>query len=155
NGSRLRFTRDPGSVVMDVDGVERVDFNALGGADTITINDLTGTDVTEVNLNLAGSNGTGDGAADTVIVNGTDGSDVFVVTGDAGGTAVIGLAAQVHIAGAEATDQLNVNAGAGDDVVEASTLPAGAIQFTVDGGDGDDVLIGSAGNDTLHGGAGD
>ena len=30
----------------------RVDFNALGGADTITVNDLSGTDVTEVNVNL-------------------------------------------------------------------------------------------------------
>ena len=27
-------------------------LNALGGADTITVNDLTGTDVTEVNLDL-------------------------------------------------------------------------------------------------------
>ena len=27
--------------------------------------------------------------------------------------------------------------------------------FTANGGDGDDVLIGSAGNDTLNGGAGD
>ena len=30
------------------------------------MNDLTGTDVTTIGLNLAGSNGLGDGAADTV-----------------------------------------------------------------------------------------
>ena len=48
-----------------------------------------------------------------------------------------------------------VNALAGDDVVDASGLAAGAIQLTADGGDGDDVLIGRAGNDTLLGGAGD
>ena len=53
NGSRVRFTRDVGNVTMDLDGVERVDFNALGGADTVTVNDLTGTDVTQVNLDLA------------------------------------------------------------------------------------------------------
>ena len=70
--------------------------------------------------------------------------------------AVLGLAAQVSITGAEvANDRLTVNALAGDDVVEASGLSAGAIGLTADGGDGDDVLIGSAGNDTLNGGAGD
>ena len=35
---------------MDTAGVERVDFTALGGADLITVNDLTGTDVTDVRL---------------------------------------------------------------------------------------------------------
>ena len=48
-----------------------------------------------------------------------------------------------------------VQALAGDDVVEASGLAAGAIRLTADGGDGNDVLIGSAGNDTLRGGTGD
>ena len=73
NGSRLRLFRDVGNVTMDVNGVEQVNVTALGGADTITVNDLTGTDVTHVNIDLgspAGS-GTGDGPADTVIVNGT------------------------------------------------------------------------------------
>src|SRR5262249_32364025 len=37
NGSRLRFTRDVGSITMDVDGTENITFNALGGADTITV----------------------------------------------------------------------------------------------------------------------
>jgi hypothetical protein len=37
--------------------VESIDFNALGGADTIVVNDLTGTDVVEVNLNLAAVGG--------------------------------------------------------------------------------------------------
>ena len=45
NGSRVRFTRDVGNVTMDLDGVETIDLNALGGADTITVNDLTATDL--------------------------------------------------------------------------------------------------------------
>jgi Ca2+-binding RTX toxin-like protein len=151
----LRFTRDVGNIVMDADGVERVDFNALGGADIITVNDLSGTAVTEVNLNLAASDG-GGGQADTVIINGTTGDDVIVATGDATGVAIQGLAAQVNIAGAEAAnDRLTINALAGDDVIEASGLAANAIQLTEDGGDGTDVLIGGTGNDTLIGGAGD
>jgi hypothetical protein len=28
---------------MDLNSMETIDFNALGGADTITVNDLTGT----------------------------------------------------------------------------------------------------------------
>jgi hypothetical protein len=41
NGSRLRFFRDQGNITMDTAGVERVDFNALGGADLVTVNDLS------------------------------------------------------------------------------------------------------------------
>ena len=45
----------------------------MGGADTITVNDLTGTDVKQVNLDLSATpgSGQGDGVADNVIVNGT------------------------------------------------------------------------------------
>src|SRR5581483_2530398 len=42
NGTRLRFFRDVASVIVDADGVERVNFNAVGGTDTITVNDLSG-----------------------------------------------------------------------------------------------------------------
>ena len=156
NGSRLRLTRNVGSIVMDTNGIEQVDINARGGVDTITVNDLSGTAVAEVNVNLEGAPGAGDGQADTVIVNGTSGADVVAVSGDASGIAVQGLAARVNITGSEAAnDQLIVQTLAGDDVVQASGLAAGAIRFTADGGDGDDVLIGSAGDDALFGGAGD
>ena len=156
NGGRILFTRDIASVVMDLDDVEGIDFNALGGADNVVVNDLSGTDVIEVNTKLAGPAGSGDAAQDTVTVQGTSNDDVALVAGDAAGVAVLGLAAQVNITGSEAAnDRLRVNALAGDDVVEASTLAAGAIQLTEDGGDGADVLIGSDGDDTLLGGAGD
>ena len=143
---------------MDVSGVEQVNVAALGGADTLTVNDLSHTGVTGVNFDLAGTagSGVGDGQADTIVVNGTSAHDAIAVSGDAAGVSVLGLAAQVHITGAEAaTDRLTVNALGGDDTVTAPGLAAGAIQFTADGGDGHDVIIGSAGNDTLAGGAGD
>jgi Ca2+-binding RTX toxin-like protein len=158
NGTRLRLTRDVGAITMDVNGVEQVNIVALGGADTLTVNDLTGTGVTDVNIDLSATpgSGVGDGAGDTAIVNGTAGNDVVFVSGSAGNADVMGLAARVHIAGAEAAnDRLIVQAGAGDDVVTAAGLAAGAIQFTADGGAGNDILIGGAGNDTLLGGAGD
>ena len=158
NGGRVRFFRNIANVTMDLNDVEGIDFNALGGADTTVVNDLSGTDVTELNLNLAaviGGSG-GDAQPDNVIVQATNGDDVAQVFGDASGTSVIGLAAQVNITAAEAAnDRLTVNALAGDDVVEASGLSAGSIQLTADGGDGNDVLIGGEGNDVLNGGAGD
>src|SRR6266853_3094358 len=45
NGSRARLFRDIGNVVMDLNGVERIQLATLGGADTVNVGDLTGTDV--------------------------------------------------------------------------------------------------------------
>jgi len=57
--------------------------------------------------------------------------------------------------GSAGSDRLTVNALAGDDVVDASGVAAAAMLLTLDGGDGDDILLGGAGNDTLLGRAGD
>jgi Ca2+-binding RTX toxin-like protein len=155
NGGRVLFFRDIAAVTMDLDDVETVDFNALGGADTIVVNDLSGTDVTDVTTDLAFS-GSGDAQADNVVVQGTNGDDVALVEGNASGVSVLGLAARVNIVGAEAAnDRLTVNQLAGDDVVDASGLAVGSIQLTADGGNDDDVLIGGDGNDILLGGFGD
>jgi Ca2+-binding RTX toxin-like protein len=158
NGGRVLFTRNVANVVMDLDDVESIDFTARGGADVIDVNDLSGTDVVEINLDLAGvpETGVGDGQPDAIIVSGTNGDDVALVVGDASGVSLLGLAAQVNIFGSEAAnDRLTVNALAGDDVIEASGLAAGAISLTANGGDGNDVLIGSDGADVLLGGPDD
>lgn len=158
NGSRLTFTRNIASITMDCDGIETVLFNARGEADNITINDLSGTAVREVKLDLSAiaDGGTGDTAADTIIVKGTGASDVATVSGSAGGVNVIGLPVAVSVLGSVAADdRLIVQTFGGDDVINASGLPAGIIGFTGDGGDNDDVLVGGGGNDTLLGGAGD
>ena len=42
NGSRLRLLRDVGNITMDVHGVEQVNLAERGGADSTTVNDLTG-----------------------------------------------------------------------------------------------------------------
>src|SRR5213076_441821 len=57
NGNGLRFFRQPANITMDTGGVEFVTFDALGGADNVTVNDLTGTDVTSVDLDFAGALG--------------------------------------------------------------------------------------------------
>jgi Ca2+-binding RTX toxin-like protein len=157
NGGRLRFTRDVANVVMDADSVETVNFTARGGVDTITVDSLAGTDVKTINLDLAATPGgdVGDGAADSVIVNGTSRNDAIQIAGAANGVSVIGLSARVNIRGAEpANDSLAVNGSAGNDTIIASSLPAGIIGLAVDGGDGNDHIIGSGGNDNLLGSAG-
>ncbi len=136
NGARLRFFRTQANITMDTAGVETVDFNALGGADLVTVNDLSGTDVSNVNLDLAGALGgaTGDGAADRVVVNGTNGDNTIHVNGDAGAVNVRGLAAAVNVLHPEgAKDRLEINTLAGTDTVDAGGLAAGAIQLVVNG----------------------
>jgi Ca2+-binding RTX toxin-like protein len=156
NGSRALLTRDIATIAMDLNDVERIDFNALGGADSIAVNDLSGTGVTEVNVNLAAAGGGGDGSADVVTLNATSGDDVAVIAGNADGVSVVGLAARLSITGAEgALDQLHVIAGTGDDVIDASGVAAGSIKLVLDGGEGNDVILGSAGDDVLIGGPGD
>ena len=150
NGGRVLFTRDVANIAMDVNGVEHIDFNALGGADNITVNDLSGTGVNQVNLDL----GANDGAADTVTINGTAGNDVITVTEHDGIITVSGLGQDINIADAGAGDRIVINGLDGDDVITASGLHGG-IQLVANGGNGDDVLIGGSGNDTLTGGAGD
>jgi Ca2+-binding RTX toxin-like protein len=134
DGERLRFFRTQGTITMDTDGVETVDFNALGGADLVTVNDLSGTDVSNVSVDLAGVLGgtTGDGAADRVVLNAANGNHTIRVNGDAGAVKVSGLAATVDVLHPElANDRLEINALGNK--VDAGGLAAGAIQLLVNG----------------------
>jgi Ca2+-binding RTX toxin-like protein len=151
NGSRLRLARDVGAIVMDANGLEQIDVNAAGGADTVTAGDLTGTGVARLNADL----GAADGQRDHVVVNGTSGPDAIRVTGSGGNAAVTGLATAISVTSAEpANDALTVAALAGADTVDASGLAANAIRLEIDGGDDADVLTGSRGNDLVNGGRG-
>jgi Ca2+-binding RTX toxin-like protein len=156
NGGRVRFTRDVANIVMDLNDVESILVKALGGADNLTVNDLSGTDVTNVAADLNATAGGDDAAADNVIVNGTNGDDVVSVAGAGTNVQASGLSAAVSVSGAVAgTDRLTVDGLAGDDVIDASGLAGDSALLTEAGGDGDDILLGGAGNDTLLGGAGD
>ena len=151
NGGRVRFTRNLGNILMDLDDVERIDTNALGGIDRFVSGDVRGTDLTALGVAL----GT-DGAADDVMATGTDGDDIATVTGDDGSATVTGLSVRLEVTGAEApADRLGVPLLAGDDRLNAATLEADAIALRSDGENGDDQLVGGRGPDTLRGGNGD
>jgi Ca2+-binding RTX toxin-like protein len=136
---RLRFTRDVGNIVMDVDDTERVDLRGLGGADVTVVNDLTGTDVTKADIDLADvtGGGAGDAAADAIIVNGINGPDNVTVAANGGVVDVTGLFTAIGISHSEvANDSLAINGLGGDDDVVIGRGVAALIQTLVDlGGD--------------------
>jgi Ca2+-binding RTX toxin-like protein len=134
NAGRLIFFRVQGNVTMDTDGVEIVDFNGLNGTDNVTVNDLTGTQVTQTNIDLAGALGgtASDGIAENVVVNGTNGDDSIAINGNGSGADVTGLATAVSVTHADPTDMLSVNTLAGTDNVFVNGV-AGVLQVLVDG----------------------
>src|SRR5258706_15717091 len=91
NGERVRLTRDIGAVTMDLNGIEKIQVNAAGGADNIAINDLTGTGVTQVAIDLSAppGRGQGDAAADSVTVKGTWAGDATGTAATSGPGAVV------------------------------------------------------------------
>jgi Ca2+-binding RTX toxin-like protein len=155
-GSRVHFTRDLGGIVMDLHGVEGIKTNAIAGADHFSVGNLTGTDVTNIEVNLGAVDGGFEGANDQVTIGGTGANDAITAGGTSTGVTVGGLAARVDISGAQLTDDtLEILGGGGDDVINGSDLTADAIRFHADGGAGNDVLTGGDGDDTLVGGDGD
>jgi hypothetical protein len=129
DGNHVLFKRDVANVTMDTVGLEQIDFAALAGADTVTVNDLTGTDLPRFNVDLGG----GDGETDRVILNATDGDDTIGVRGNAEAVKT-GVTSSVVILNQEpARDRLEINTLGGTDTVTTDDLAPGAIQLLVDG----------------------
>jgi RTX calcium-binding nonapeptide repeat (4 copies) len=136
NGGRLTFFRAQGNVTIDTDGVEVVDENALNGADSVTVGDLSGTDVTRTNIDLAAVAGgnAADGIIDNVVVNGTNGDDSINIAGNGSGADVTGLATAVsvvHADPANPADTLSVNTLGGTNHVTTTGVPG--LPVLVDG----------------------
>jgi len=120
---------------MDMDGVEQLNLAALGGADTVAINDMTGTDFQQANIDLS-SAGAPDGQVDNVTVNGTDDADHVRVRADRGGVSVEGLGTETRITGSDPTDHLQVNTLGGRDRVNVDPGVAPILGLGVDLGSG-------------------
>jgi hypothetical protein len=112
NGSGgATFNRPNGTI--DLTSVERIQFEATNQgqfADNITIDDLTGTGVEQVAIDLGGGlPGGGDGSVDKVFINATNDHPI-TVTDNNGMVTVSGLASTVTISNFEADlDQLFIN----------------------------------------------
>ncbi|WP_205760888.1 beta strand repeat-containing protein [Luteolibacter luteus] len=156
NGGRVLLNRDIGSIMMDLNDLEIIELNSIGGTDSLTVNDLTGTDVSKVIADLAATGGAADAQADNVIIHGTTGDDIVTAVLVAGDLAVSGAGAQVMVDGFDTTvDTVRILALGGEDVVDASAVPPGGPRLLLDGGAGNDILLGSAEGDTLLGGDND
>jgi hemolysin type calcium-binding protein len=134
DGSHVRFTRNLGNIVMNLNDFEALDVNALGGTDSTTIGDLAGTGLTDVSVDLANTAGSdfSDGVADTVQVEGTPGVDTISATASGGAVDVAGLSASVRIAHTDpALDGLTIDTLAGADNVSVANAVNGLIQVTV------------------------
>ena len=134
DGHRVRFTRNLGGIVMDLNNVEALDVNALEGTDSVTIADLAGTGLTDVSVDLANSPDSdfSDGVADTVQIEGSAGIDTIAAAANGGAVQVDGLAASVRIAHPDpALDRLTIDTLAGADNVSVAAAVNGLIQVTV------------------------
>ncbi len=154
NGSRVRLFRDVGAITMDLNGIEALDLSTAGSPDTVTIGDLTGTDLKKANVDLSAVRGTGagDGSADTVVVNGTAGDDNVDASSSGGNVVVSGLSPQVTVSGSEPTlDNVDVNTLGGDDTITSGVGLSGPASVTVDGGIGTDsaTYSGTPADDTI------
>jgi len=108
DGTNASLTRDAGNILMNLSGIEKVTLNALAGADTITVNDPSGSGLHEFDINL-GVNGLGDGFSDTIAIN--DDDEVQVVNLGNGNLSILDVSgAVIHITGFEAgSDHLLIN----------------------------------------------
>ena len=136
NGPRALFLRDVANIRMDMNNVEQLDLTALGGTDSVTIDDMTGTDFRRADVDLSGPTGGGDGAPDVVTVNGTEKADRIRVETDGARVDVNGLQTQTRITGSETIDSLQVNSRGGNDTVDVGNDVATRIGVAVDLGSG-------------------
>jgi Ca2+-binding RTX toxin-like protein len=167
NGERVRFVRDLANITMDLNDIEFIDVQALGGADSAVLNDVSGTRLKLVTLDFEAAigGGTGDGAADAVTVNGTNGPDDIQITADGSAVDVNGVPPTVQIDHSEAAnDKLTVDGLGGADTITAERGLAALIQLVINGGtevdvltggDGNDRIVGQQQNDSMFGGSGD
>jgi Ca2+-binding RTX toxin-like protein len=137
DGTGFDFTSDGGNIVMDVEGVERLTLDAMGGVDTVIVGDLTGVaDLNTLHLIL--------GEGDDVLDASAQASSIVALLID-------GRIGDDNLTGSPGFDIFE--GGAGNDTIlgigNADSIDGGFGDDTIVGGAGDDVLFGNDGNDTF------
>ena len=134
NGTAAVFLRSPGSVRMDMVDVEALRVAALGGVDTITVDDMTGTTLRDVDLDLSVL-GAADQKTDALTINGTEAADDVTVQATGARVDVEGLSVATRISGTDQSDKLHVSTLGGDDSVAVDPDAQALMDITVDLGD--------------------
>ncbi len=131
NGTRVSLSRDIAQVTTDLGGIEQVALRMLGGADTLTVDDLSGTSLTLVSADLSSFDGvTPDGQFDTVVVRGTNHADAIAVSNDGGDAVVSGLHTAVRVSHPDPTDLLAIHGGGGTDKFSVDPGLAGVLSVS-------------------------
>ena len=120
---------------FDVSSIENLTLNAGSGEDSVTIGDLSESNVGSVLVSL----GPDDDSPDSVEVRGTEKDDGIAIgtrnVGEDKRVVVEGLSALIRIDRAVATqDSLLLKSGAGDDKVVAQDAVSDIVQITLNGG---------------------
>jgi Ca2+-binding RTX toxin-like protein len=157
-GAGFRFTRDLGSIVMNVTEVEAIRLNALGGNDSATVGDLTGVaDLNTITFFMGDGDDTVSAAAQAnaaiaFLVNGGTGNDTLtgspnadVIAGGEGNDTILGLAGVDLIDGGAGDD--TITGGPGNEPNQQGG--DGNDTFIWNPGDGSDGLVGGPGTDTM------
>jgi Ca2+-binding RTX toxin-like protein len=137
NGGRALLLRNIGAITMDLDDVEALELFALGGADSVTVGDLSGTDVDSVAVSLEpslGGGGGGDAQPDAVIVATTAAADAIEIANDEGTVVITGLPWETRIEGGEVvSDHVALNGAGGDVVAISGTKQADLVSIAPNG----------------------
>jgi len=148
-----------GPFTIDMAKVEQVDIHGGTGGDAIEIRDLFTTDVRQVNVDVGAQ-----AEQDAVVVHGRSVADGVALTALNGGVVnIAGLAYDVNVSSINSVldgDTLTFEGNAGDDLIFASdnlhtifgTLLAHVDNLILNGGEGNDSISGFG---QLNGGAGD
>ncbi len=150
NATHAALTDDIGPIALDLHAIEQIDIAPGGGNDTLTVDDLTGTDVQQVQNDVAAPSG-----SDQTILNGTAAPDTFSITGGNGVATVAGLTPTVSVIHANPSqDGVTINGLAGADTINAVTMASGGPALALNGDDDNDTIAGGAGDDVVDGGRG-
>ncbi|HEY1289992.1 MAG TPA: calcium-binding protein, partial [Burkholderiales bacterium] len=132
-------------IILAGNGDDRVaggggnDVAALGGGnDLYTWSSGDGNDLVD-----------GGSGSDTLAFNGSAAAETIRLSNGLLGTTQVSSSADNGGVTLTSVERIVVSAGAGDDVVDASALPAGRATLEIRGGQGNDRLIGSTGDDTF------
>jgi hypothetical protein len=122
-GGRAQLLR-ASTPALDTHAVESLELAAGDGADSLTLNDLSGTDLGEVQASLGGG-------ADDATIHGTNRADRIDVSGGRNSVRVDGLATVLTLTDPEPSDALEIRTAPGADIVDTSGLAPGTLSVTI------------------------
>ena len=131
-GARVRL-KPNAAETLDLDGMEHLNVAPLGGADSVIVDELSGTAVWEVGVDVEATIGGGfaDAAVDQIQVRGTDRVDAIAVSGTSESITVDGLNPPTRVRHTDPIDRLLIDTRDGADQVLTTGLAPGSIELEV------------------------